>query len=151
MKLITDRVLGATVKKLFRTKPIYKTEGPETEEAIASLESNLLCSIPVDLKYWYTNAGFGELNEQLSIYPSWTKALSRETTNGHIAFAQDELGNFYSFLDGRDEIYFLSRRTPEYGVIAESFEDFLRKIESKGFDVFKVVDACELGPRDWAT
>ena len=51
MKELTERLLGATKKKLFRTKPIYETRGLASDEELLSFESQHGSQFPEDLRH----------------------------------------------------------------------------------------------------
>ena len=129
MQELTERLLNATKKGLFKSKPVYVSRGVVSEEELSSLETKYDSRFPDDLRYWLLSAGFGEFRDEILIDRSWFNVIEEGDAKGHFIFAQDGLGNFYSFPAGGDSIYFLSRKTPEWAEVAESFRQFLEELE----------------------
>jgi hypothetical protein len=146
MKELTERLLGATKKKLFRTKPIYETRGLASDEELLSFESQHGIQFSKDLRYWLLNAGFGEFRDEILIDPCWFNVIEEGDAKGHFIFAQDGLGNFYSFPTGGESIHFHSRKTPEWTEVAETFQQFLEELEQRGFEICDWSMALDLQP-----
>lgn len=148
MKELTDRLLSTTKKKLFKAKPVYEARGAATVEELSSVESEHNVRFPADLRYWLLEAGFGEFRDEILIDPCWFKVVEEGDAKGHFIFAQDGLGNFYSFPANGDSIFFLSRKTPEWKEVAKSFRQFLEELEARDFDVCDWSMALNLQPCD---
>lgn len=135
MKELTERLLGATKKTLFRTKPVYELRSSATKEELSSFEAEHGVRFPQDLRYWLLNAGFGEFRDEILIDPCWFNVIEEGDAKGHFIFAQDGLGSFYSFPADGDSIHFHSRKTPEWATVARSFRKFLEELEQRDFEV----------------
>lgn len=146
MKELTERLVRATKKKLLRIKPVYESRGVASEEQLSSFEAKHSARFPKDLRYWLLNAGFGEFRDELLIDPCWFNVVEEGDAKGHFIFAQDGLGNFYSFPAGGDSIYFLSRKTPEWIEVAKTFRQFLEELEQRDFEVCNWSMALDLRP-----
>ena len=91
-------------------------------------------------------AGFGEFRDEMLIDPCWFNVIEEGDAKGHFIFAQDGLGNFYSFPAGGDSIYFLSRKTPEWACVADTFKQFLEDLERRDFEICDWTNALSLEP-----
>lgn len=148
MEELTQRLLSKTKKKLFKTKPVYESRGSVSDAELSSVESEYKVQFPTDLRYWLLNAGFGEFRDEILIDPCWFDVVEEGDAKGHFIFAQDGLGNFYSFPAGEDSIVFLSRKTPEWAEVAKSFQQFLEELEERDFEVCNWSMALDLQPCD---
>ena len=146
MRDLTERLLQTTRRKLFSTKPVYVSRGIPSEEELSSFETEYSIQFPPDLRYWLLHAGFGEFRDQILIDPCWFNLVENGDAKGHFIFAQDELGNFYSFPTGGTGIYFLSRRTPEWSNVADTYKQFLEDIEERDFEICEWSMALPLEP-----
>lgn len=146
MKDLTERLLRATKRKYFKTRPVYESRSVVSEEDVSSFEAEHRVHFPADLRYWILTAGFGEFLDEILIDPCWFSVVEEGDAKGHFIFAQDGLGNFYSFPDGRDSIFFLSRKTPEWTEVAKTFRQFLEELEQRDFEVCNWSLALDLQP-----
>ena len=146
MKKLTERLLGATKKELCKTELVYRSRGPASDDELSSFEDKHGVQFPADLRYWLLNAGFGEFRDEILIDPCWFDVVEEGDAKGHFVFAQDGLGNFYSFPVGSDSIYMLSRRTPEWAEVAISFRQFLEDLEQRDFEVCNWAMGLDLQP-----
>ncbi len=146
MEELTERLLSTTRKKLFRSKPVYEPRRTPSDEELSSVESQHDIQFPPDLRYWLLNAGFGEFRDEILIDPCWFNVIGEGDAKGHFIFAQDGLGNFYSFSAGGESIFFHSRRTREWTEVAKSFQQFLEELEQRDFEVCDWAMALDLQP-----
>jgi hypothetical protein len=146
MEELTARLLGATKKKFFKTKPVYVSRGAVSSEELSAVEAKHGVKFPSDLRYWLLNAGYGEFRDEILIDPCWFEVIEEGDPKDHFTFAQDGLGNFYSFPAQRDSIFFLSRKTPEWKEVAKTFQQFLEELEQREFEVCNWSMALDLQP-----
>ena len=146
MEELTQRLLNTTRKKLFRSKPVYESRGVACDEELSAVESDYGVRFPSDLRYWLLNAGYGEFCGEILIDTCWFNVVEEGDAKGHFIFAQDGLGNFYSFPAGEDSVFFLSRITPEWAEVAKSFQQFLEELEDRDFEVCNWSMALDLKP-----
>ena len=64
------------------------------------------------LRNWLLMAGYGDISDVLSFRKEWFRVTDRGALNGRIGFAQDDLGNFYSFFPIDGAIHFICRSAP---------------------------------------
>ena len=146
METLTERLLNTTKKKFFGSKPVYESRGRPSEEELASVEVEHDVKLPPDLRYWLQSAGYGTFGDEILIDPCCFNVIAEGDAKGHFIFAQDGLGNFYSFPAGRNSIVFLSRRTPEWAEVAESFRQFLEDLEQRDFEICNWSMSLDLQP-----
>lgn len=151
MKDLTDKVLGTTRKRFFGSRPVFESRGLLSDDEISAIESEHSVRIPADLKFWLKKAGLGEFHDEILIDRCWFNVIEQGDAKGHFIFAQDGLGNFYSFPNGSVEIYFLSRRTEEWAKVASSFGQFLLDLVDRDFVVCDWATSLELEPMDRGT
>ena len=135
MKKLTARLLETKKKKPFRARPVYESRRVASEEGLAAVEAEHGVRFPEDLRHWLLAAGFGEFRDEMLIDPCWFNVIEEGDAKGHFIFAQDGLGNFYSFPADGNGIYILSRRTPEWARVADTFKQFLEDLEQRDFEV----------------
>jgi len=148
MEELTERLLRTTKKKLFKSKPVYESRGTACAEELSCIETEYKVTFPSDLRYWLLNAGFGEFRDEILIDPCWFNVIEEGDARGHFIFAQDGLGNFYSFPADGDSIFFLSRKTKEWAEVAKTFQQFLEELEQRDFEVGNWSMALDLQPCD---
>jgi hypothetical protein len=148
MKELIERLLKATRRKFFKVKPVFESRGATSDEELSSIESEYNVRFPTELRYWLLSAGFGEFRDELLIDACWFNVIENGDAKGHFIFAQDGLGNFYSFPADGDSIFFLSRKTPEWAEVAKSFQQFLEELEERNFEVCNWSMALDLQPCD---
>jgi len=147
---IAKRILGSCRKKLFRTRPIFKAFEPESNIDPQNLEKEYGFKFPRDLRAWLDTVGFGDLDEVLAIRAVWINVIDTGELKGHVIFAQDELGNFYSFSPVNGAIHYICRTSPEFAMIAENFRDFMTGLEQRDYRIFDWIDMLEVKPYDWS-
>jgi len=143
------RVLAAKRKRLLGDSPVFEPYEAAFAPNLAELESRIACRLPASLRAWLLQAGYGDLNEELSLRAEWFSVLDRGPLKGHILFAQDILGNFYSFSPANGEIHYVCRSAPEYAFMAPDFGVFLEELESRSFDLKKWIGSLEVSPYAW--
>ena len=116
MEAFVARFLAATRKSLFRSKPIFESYRNADEADLAEIERHVGVTLPPSLRVWLLRAGFGDLNEEISFRAEWFSAVDRGPLKGHVIFAQDIGGNFYSFGPGSGAIHFISQ-APVFDVV----------------------------------
>ena len=126
MEALLSRILSAKREGLVARKSMFEPYRPADD--IENVEARIGTSLPASLQAWLMAAGYGDLNQVLSFRSEWFKAIDRGELQGHVVFAQDDLGNFYSFSPIDGTIHFISRSAPEFGVLAIDFESFLAEL-----------------------
>ena len=140
------RVLAAKQKHLLRWKPVFRLYQSTTEAELSTVEQQLGCKLPSDLREWLLQAGFGDINDDLAFRREWFRRDSEGPFAGLVFFAQDILGNFYAFEPSSGSITFISRTAPECGVISPSFASFMEELERREFKLIAWVDSFNLRP-----
>lgn len=148
MKQIINRIQTLTKKKLFGSRKIYEPYQSLSNADIFDIQKNTV--FPQDLLTWYTEAGFGDINEEFSLRKEWISVIDRGELEGHVMFAQDGLGNFYSFSQENGEINYICRSEPIYGFLAKDFHSFLINFEKHDFDLYELIDTIKTTPYDWS-
>jgi hypothetical protein len=129
MEALFARILNARHKRFFGSKPVFERYKPATD--IANVEARIGVSLPDALKTWLGAAGYGDINEVLSFRSEWFNVIERGELKGHVVFAQDILGNSYSFAPADGTIHFICRSAPEYAFVSKHFSAFLEELEQR--------------------
>ena len=149
MSTLFTRVLSAKRRRVLGSKPIFEPYEPASQSALSAIESRIACELPASLRAWLLQAGFGDLNEELSFRPEWFSPIDRGPLKGNAIFAQDILGNYYSFSPTNGEIHYVCRSAPEFARIATDFCAFLEELESRSFQLEQWVKGLEASPYEW--
>ena len=146
---IAARILAGKRKRFFWCKPLFSRHASVFESDLTAVENELGCQLPKDLRSWLLIAGFGDVNDKLSFRREWFNVIDRGQLKGHVYFAQDILGNFYSFSTADGAIHFVSRSAPEYAELASGFLAFLEEFEMRGFILEEWTDGLSTLPYEW--
>ena len=141
-----SRVLAAKRKQWLRSKPIFQPHAPVSESELAGIERQIGCALPSELRAWLLQAGYGDINGELSFRRDWFRNHDKGALAGNVFFAQDILGNFYAFEPRSGAISFFSRTAPEYGRMSSDFARFMEELERRDFKLEQWVDSLELLP-----
>ena len=147
MKPIVDRILNARRKGLFNSRPLFVPYQPATD--LAEVQDRIGTPLPDALKNWLVLCGYGDLDEVLSFRSAWFKVIDRGELSGHVIFAEDILGNFYSFSPIDGSVHVVVRSAPEYAWLAADFLAFIEELERRDFQLQAWIDSLA-GPRDHA-
>ncbi|MCR5886111.1 SMI1/KNR4 family protein [Rhizobacter sp. J219] len=150
MQTLTNRILSAKRKRLFGSKPMFEPYAAVSEQDIANVEQEVKCTLPSDLKTWLLQAGYGDFNEEFSLRKEWFKTIDRGQLKGHVFFAQDDLGNFYSFSPENGSIHYVSRSSPKFSLVAPDFGAFLEEFERQNFRLQAWVESAKALPYNWS-
>ena len=134
---LTEAILGAKRKSFLRQRPIFERFAAASTEDVLALERELGCSIFPDLRYWLVTAGFGDLDQTLSIRSSWFNRWSPGNELDLAIFATDELADRYAFEPTSGEIVFFSVGEHGHAKLANSFEEFLSELVRRDY---KIID-----------
>jgi hypothetical protein len=149
MEALFVRILNARRKRFFGSKPVFEPYKPATD--ILNVEAKVGASLPEALKAWLVAAGYGDINEVLSFRSEWFNVIDRGELKGHVVFAQDILGNHYSFSPADGTIHYICRSAPEYAVVSEDFSAFLRELEQRDFRLEEWTDGLTAHRYEWGT
>lgn len=108
------RFIGETRKSWFRSRPLFVRHATVSSVDLDSIEQEVRASLPADLREWLLEAGFGDLNEQLSFRREWFRPVEQGHLCGAVLFAQDDLGNFYAYVPANGNIIYFCRSSPEF-------------------------------------
>ena len=142
MEPLVQRILNAERKRLFGSRPVFKPFKPAAD--LSALEKRLGVSLPTQLRNWLSSVGYGDIDEVLSFRTEWFSVIDRGELKGHVTFAQDDLGNVYSFSPTDGGIHFVSRTSPEFAFIAKDFATFLEEFERRDFQLGAWIDSLEV-------
>jgi len=145
---LAKTILSKSRKKFFRQKPIFKAYGKASTEGLVALERKIRIPIPIDIRDWLLAVGYGDIDEELSFREEWFASVESGPLKGGARFAQDILGNFYAF-DASGKIYFLSRSEPVFGIIAQSFSEFIGELIRRDFRLIDWIDALKTQKYEW--
>jgi len=149
MGAIARRFLSARRKQLFGSKAIFEHYHQVRESELLEVEHKLQIPIPSNLRMWLLLVGYGDVAEELSFRAEWFKPVNFGALKGSALFAQDILGNFYSFDSINGNIYFFSRSAPEYALLAPDFRSFMEELERRDFKVLEWVNSLSVLPYNW--
>jgi hypothetical protein len=149
MERLFAEILSAKKKGWFRSQPLFKQHKVASEAELTQLEYRLGIVLPTALRKWFLGAGHGAIGDELHIHECWFRVIDRGPLQGHIIFAQDQLGNFYSYAQPDGAVHFISRSTPEYAFIAKDFASFLEELWRRGVRLEEWTDSLETLPYDW--
>ena len=149
MDPLVARISTAKRKRLFGSKPIFEPHKPTSASELRQIEEEIACALPEDLRTWLLEAGFGDFNEIFALRQEWFRVVDRGPLKGHVMFAQDILGNFYSFSPADGRIHFICRSAPEYALMAKDFHSMLEELERRSFNLQEWVDHLPSLPYEW--
>ena len=135
MHELSARILSARRKRPFGTSPLFEPYRPVTEPDLVKLERELGCELPTGLRAWLLAAGYGDINERLSFRKEWFSSIDLGELEGHVIFARDDLGNFYSFAPSGEAVHYICRSAPEFALMATDFSAFLHEPEQRSFEL----------------
>ena len=107
------------------------------------------CQLPESLRSWLLLAGYGDINQELSLREEWFSVVDRGQLKGHVFFAQDILGNLYSFSPVDGGIHYVCRSSPEYAFMAENFSVFLEQLERRSFKLEEWTNGLGVIEYEW--
>ena len=149
MEPLFTRILSAQRKHLFGSKPLFEKYRAASD--VANIETKIGASLPATLKAWLAAVGYGDLNEVLSFRSEWFNIIDRCELKGHVIFAQDIVGNFYSFARADGAIHFISRSAPEFAFLAKHFGAFMEELEQRNFQLEEWTGSLKPQRYDWDT
>jgi hypothetical protein len=149
MSDLLGRIFRSKKKKWLGVGSIFEPYEKVLETDIADLEFRLREKLPSVLRDWLLMAGYGDINTVLSFRKDWFRVIDRGALKGHIVFAQDDLGNFYSFSPIDGAIHFICRSAPQYAYMAKDFRSFLEEFERRAFNLQEWISLLEVLPYDW--
>ena len=149
METLTSSILAMRRKRLFGSRPVFERYEPESDVDLGDVENKHGFSFPTDLRSWLEQCGFGDLDQQLSIRVDWINVIDQGELKGHVIFAQDDLGNHYSFDRSGGSIHYVCRSAPEYARVADSFKGFLQILVDLDFDVEALIESLSPSPYSW--
>lgn len=141
--------LAARRKGWFSSSPVVEDRKLVSAAEVSKLEDSLGCAIPEDMREWLTTVGFCTFNDELNFQAHWFRRIDKGHLVGAVIFAQDELGSHYGYIPSSGEIVYFARKEPAYAVLAASFQEFLEKLEAKGYRAVDWVSSVQLLPYDW--
>ena len=94
-------------------------------------------------------SGYGDLSEVLSFRSEWFSVVDRGQLEGHVIFAQDILGNFYTFSPVNEAIHFINRSDPEFAFMEADFQSFMQIFKEKNYQIERWADSLERHEYNW--
>lgn len=114
---------------------MFRRHKPVSPSDLAGLECRIGRALPASLRVWLLKAGYGDFNDQLSLRSDWFTVIAQGALHGHLVFAQDDLGNFYSLDPADSGVHYLCRSAPEYAHMAAGLGAFLEELERRAFEL----------------
>ena len=146
---LVNRLLNASRKGIFRSRQIFEPYKTAGDTGLDAIERDIGVSLPASLRTWLLKAGFCDLDE-IGFRREFFRVIDRGALSGHIVFAVDVGGNFYTFNPDDGCISFISRSAPEYAVMANNFTSFMEGLETHDFRLQAWTDELKAMPYDWA-
>lgn len=134
-ELLVERILAVRRRRLLGWRPVSEPHEAVSESDLADLENRIGCALPASLRVWLLRAGYGDFNDEFSLRGVWFTVIDQGELKGHLVFAQDDLGNFYSFGPAGGGVHYLCRSAPEYAYMASDFCAFLEELERRAFEL----------------
>ena len=150
MQAIVARLLSAKRKAWLRSKPMFEPYANVSEAELDQLQHKLGCHLPESLRAWLLELGYGDINDELSFRSEWFSVIDRGELQGHVFFAQDDLGNFYSVGPADGRVHFVCRSAPEYALMAHGFQVFMEELERLDYQVVQWAESLPALPYDWS-
>jgi hypothetical protein len=149
MEPLFARILKARRKRLFGSKAVFEPYKPASD--IPNVEARIGISLPEALSAWLAAASYGDINQVLSFRSDWFNVIDRGELKGHVVFAQDILGNSYSFSPADGTIHFICRSAPEYAFLSRHFAAFIEELERRDFQLEEWTDSLTPQRYEWGT
>ena len=149
MEALANRILSGRRKRLIGSKPLFERYRAVSASDLRQLEDQLGIQLPEALRQWLLLVGYGDVSEDLSFRAEWFSVVENGALKSNVIFAQDILGNFYSFDPQDGKVFFFSRSTPEYAVVARDFRSFMEELERREFKIIDWMDKLPLLPYEW--
>ena len=149
MDALVDRILAARRKRFIGSAPIFRVHEPVSEKSLKDVERKIGCALPESLRMFLLAGGYGDINDEFSLRKEWFNLIEQGELAGHVIFAQDDLGNFYTFSPSNGCIHFICRSKPEYGFMATGFEAFLHEYERHRFQLEAWTNGLHVAPYEW--
>jgi hypothetical protein len=143
------RILSGQRQQQFRSSMLFEPYQAVTESDLVRLEHDLGHGLPSDLRTWLLAAGYGDINNHLSFRREWFSVIDRGVLEGHVIFAQDDLGNFYSFAPSEDTVHYICRSAPEFAPMAGNFGAFLLEFEQRSFELESWANGLKTSTYHW--
>ena len=132
---LAKRVISDRRKKLFGWRAVFERVSEATKEGLVAVENRIGTHLPDDLRAWLLTVGYCNIgDDKLAFREIWFEKIEEGPATGTVIFAQDVLGNFYSFsTDG--SIFYIARSEREVGRISASFSEFMTTLIDKNYDI----------------
>jgi hypothetical protein len=136
----------ASRRATFGRKPLWQQHASTSAEELRELEERLQIAIPEALVQMLLELGYGDINEELSFRKEWITRVQGGPLVGHLIFAQDDRGNFYTADPESGVIHFLSRSEFGYCRLAQDFGSFMERAAAQDFKIVAWAEAQPLVP-----
>jgi hypothetical protein len=145
-----ERILAAKRKRLLLgPKPMFEAYRAASASHLSDVEKRIGCPLPDALRSWLLRAGYGDINEELSFREEWFSVIDRGQLTGHVVFAQDILGNSYSFSPRTGEVHYVCGSAPEYAFMTKDFRAFLEELERRSFKLVEWAVGLPMSTYEW--
>lgn len=143
---IADRFLAGKRKASLRWKPLFNVfeayRRPITIRDTAGV-------MPRSVEAFLSKTGYGDIADVLSFRSQWVQQIEVGELAGCVIFAQDDCGNYYASSIANDQVHFLTRSSPEYALMSESFAGFLEELQRRDFALDVWTSSLDLKPYAW--
>jgi hypothetical protein len=145
---LIPRILSGTRTHWLKKRPLFEAYKSVAPSEIERIEKKVEAALPEDLRVWLLSVGYGDVDETLSFRYDWFSQVRQGHLRGAMIFAQDDLGNFYSYSKNGSNIIFFSRSSHEYAAVAPSFQAFMEELERRHFKLGEWIDSLQCLPYD---
>ena len=127
MDKIVKVILSAKRRKLLRSRPVFERHAPVSEAELFRLAKGLNFKFTLGLSKWLLLAGYGDIDNTLSIRENMFVVTPAESLEGHVLFAHDIADNRYTFSQKDGSIYCIY---PDNTVVrvSDNFPSFLQEL-----------------------
>lgn len=146
MHSVYETLHNARRKGLFGSKPMWEPYAPASDDVLLQRCRDIGANLPADLGNFLSHFGFGNLNDELSFRREWLAKVQGGPLDGHVIFAQDDRGNFYTANADTGAVHYLDRFTPGFASLAPTFAAFLREAAERQFKVVAWAESLPLAP-----
>jgi hypothetical protein len=148
MNEIATEIMSTKRRRFIFSHDVYKCYEPVSEPQLFRLASGLNFRFTLELSKWLLLAGYGDIDGSLSFREEWFAVLKEKHLEGHVSFAQDNVGNCYSFSQKNGSIYHINRLEMEVSYVAGDFASFLIELIRRDYKLVEWMNSLPSSLKD---